>query len=72
MSEIYNRKAIFEKLKEYCYFAKEDDFIEITEWVNHEGYDIEISKERESKRISLTSGEIKAIKKLIKKFEKEE
>lgn len=37
------RKAKCLDLKAYCVFAKEHDFIEVTEWINGEGYDVTIS-----------------------------
>ena len=67
--EKYERKAIFSELKEYCHLAKENDFIEITEWKNGEGYDIHIYSSGTS-TFPLTYGQFKAIKKLIKKLNK--
>jgi len=63
----YQRKAIFSLLKEYDYFAEENDFIEITEWNNGEGFDVEIST-KNTQRFQLTWGQFKALKKLIKKL----
>ena len=59
--EIQQRRAINDKLAKYCYCAKEDDFIEITEWTNGEGIDVLISSNGTDKTISLTHGEIDAI-----------
>lgn len=56
------RKSISDKLKKYCYLAKEDGFIEITEWTNGEGWDISIN----DKLFSLTRGEVDAISYLTK------
>lgn len=67
----YKRKSIATDLNKFCVFAKENDFIEITEWKNGEGYDISISKNNENKLFMLTRGEIQAIKKIVKKFDKE-
>lgn len=37
--KIQNRKSISDKLKKYCYCSNEDnDFIEVTQWTNCEGY----------------------------------
>lgn len=63
--EINNRRAINDKLNKYCYIAKEDDYIEVTEWTNKEGWDIEFN----NKHISLTSGELDAINFLTRKLE---
>lgn len=59
--EIQQRRAINDKLSKYCYCAKEDDFIEVTEWVNGEGIDVTISSNGNEKTISLTHGEVEAI-----------
>lgn len=63
--EINNRRSINDKLNKYCYIAKEDDYIEVTEWTNKEGWDIEFN----NKHISLTSGELDAINFLTRKLE---
>ena len=64
----YKRKAVFSKLKEYDHLAGEDDFIEVTEWKNGEGFDVEIVSKL-STRFQLTWGEFTALKKLVKKLE---
>lgn len=67
--EEYNKKTIFSELKDYCYFADEHDYIEITEWKNCEGFDIEISG-KQQQLFRLTRGEYDLIKKLIKILDK--
>lgn len=63
--EFNNRKSISDKLKKYDYLAKDNDFIEVTEWTNGEGYDIIIN----DKIISLTYGQLDAINYLTKSLE---
>ena len=63
--EFNNRKSISDNLKKYDYLAKDDDFIEVIEWTNGEGYDITIN----DKTISLTDGQINAINYLVKSLE---
>lgn len=63
--EFVNRKSVSDKLTKYDYLAKDDDFIEVTEWTNGEGYDIAINE----KIISLTSGQLDAINYLTKSLE---
>ena len=46
--EFNNRKSINDKLKKYDYLAKDNDFIEIIEWSNGEGYDIIINDKEPS------------------------
>ena len=64
--EITQRKSVNDSLKKYCVYAKDDDYIEITEWTNGEGWDIDIS---DKKKISLTYGELEAINYLVKTLE---
>jgi len=68
MIEYYDRKAVFSELKEYCVLAKDHDFIEITEWKNGEGFDINVSSTLGNQIISLTDGEFRLIKKMIKQL----
>ncbi len=56
--ENYNRKAVCCNLEEFDpLFAYSDDFIEVCEWKNGDGYDIAIN----DTHISLTRGELEAI-----------
>lgn len=55
--EFVNRKSVHDDLKKYDYMAKDNDFIEITEWGNGEGIDININ----DTLISLTYGQLEAI-----------
>jgi hypothetical protein len=52
--ETYKREAKFTELKPYCHFAKDDDFMEVTEWHNGEGFDVVIGTDQ---RFSLTYGQ---------------
>lgn len=36
-------KTIYDDLKKYSYIAKDDDYISITEWMNGEGWDIDLN-----------------------------
>lgn len=60
--EIHERKAVSDELKKYDHLAKDSDFIEVTEWANGEGWDISLN----DKLISLTYGQLEAIKYLVK------
>ena len=62
---VSQRKAIFANLKPYCHFAQQDDYIEVTEWSNGEGYDVTIHNVDGIKNISLTFGEFQALTTLI-------
>ena len=61
--EIKNRRCIIEDLNKFDIMAKKDDFIEVCEWTNSEGFDITIM---DKKIISLTHGELDAIDFLTK------
>lgn len=55
-----NRRSVSDKLSKYCYLKDLKDsnnFIEVTEWKNGEGWDITIN----DKMFSLTDGELRAI-----------
>lgn len=66
--KISTKKSIFSKLKNHCHFSKEHDFLEITEWTNKEGFDIYLESDHVG-RLSMTWGEFKLLKKLVKKLE---
>ena len=65
------RKSLFMELSGICTFVKEEgDFIETTEWSNGEGFDVVIDNISGVKMFSLTWGEFKALKKLVKALDK--
>ena len=66
----YKRNAVFSYLKKYDFIADEKDFIEVTEWKNGEGFDVDIVGKLSS-RFQLTWGEYTALKKLVKKINKQ-
>lgn len=66
---ITQRKSIFDDLKKYCHISKDNDFIEITEWTNGEGWDINISSNNNDILFSLTYGQLEAINYLTKCLE---
>ena len=68
---IANRRSIFSELKFYCPFSNNLHFIEVTEWANKDGYDIDISA-NPGGRIQVTHGQFEAMKDLIYKLEKAE
>lgn len=65
--EINTRKSASCDLSLFDCLAKEESFVEVTEWANGEGYDITI----DSKMISLSYGELDAINYLVKSLEHE-
>ena len=67
--ETTQRISIWDDLKKYGPTAAEKDYIEITEWINGDGYDIAICENSCLKHISLSYVEIEAIDFLIKQLE---
>lgn len=63
--EVIQRKSINSELSKFDYLAKDDDFIEVTNWANLEGWDITIN----DKHFSLRDGELAAINYLTKTLE---
>lgn len=69
--EINNRKSVLANLEDYSPFYSEHDYIEITEWANGEGWDINIGTKHDSKHISLHYSELEIINYLTKYLEYE-
>jgi hypothetical protein len=61
MIETYNRKAKFATLKPYDHTAKENDFMEVCEWFNGEGFDVNINE----KHHSFTWGQYECLQALV-------
>jgi len=55
------RKSDSIELKKFCIHAKKNDFIEITEWVNGEGFEVRLDTELEPRILAMTTGEIEAL-----------
>jgi hypothetical protein len=66
--KIENRRSVFSPLEDWCTFSigKTHDFIEVTEWTNGEGYDVQICDSQRTVLSSFTWGQFQLIKKLIK------
>lgn len=68
----YKRRAIFGELKDFCLLAKEHDYIEVCEWYNGEGFDVEIYSNNTSQQFQLTWGEFKLLTELATILESNE
>ena len=69
ISEITMKKSANVDLHEFSIYGQDGDWLEVTEWVNGEGIDINIEKTKElSKNISLTYDELEAIINIVNKF----
>jgi len=69
--EFHKRKSVITELKPFCHLSGEDDYIEVTEWSNGEGLDINVSDKIGNQTISITYGEYDALKKVIKFLNKQ-
>lgn len=56
------KKAKCTPLEKYCHFSKPEDYIEITEWTNAEGFDVDISGKE---KFSLTWGQWECLQMLV-------
>lgn len=63
--EVSNRRAVFAELKSYCHLSSDNDYMEVTEWSNGEGYDICINRKSDVERFSLTYGEVELLTVLL-------
>lgn len=59
------RTTLFAELHPYDPMAKRDEFIEVTEWTNGEGYDV-IIKADPGAHFQISHGQFMALKKMIK------
>ncbi len=69
---VNTRKSAFTELSVYCTMSNNDshDFIEVTEWSNGEGYDVIINASTQQQTFSITYGQLKALRKLVKELDK--
>lgn len=63
--EFVERKSVNDKLRKYDHLAKDDDFIEVTEWANGEGWDITVNE----RQLLLTRGQLDAIEYLTRSLD---
>ena len=69
--EFNNRRSVCDDLSKYTYSKDKDSFIEVTEWTNGEGFDINICDKSNDQFILLSRGEIEAINHLINMIDHE-
>ena len=65
MIEQSKRKAVFSEIKGYCIHAGENDYMEVTQWSNGEGVDINISRRNCDEKFTLTWGEFELLQVLM-------
>lgn len=65
----YERNSVFAELEQWCKgYGREHDYIEVTEWYNGEGFDVDIETSQRQ-RFQLTWGQYEALKYLVSKLE---
>ena len=64
MIEINERTSKLTQLKPYDMFAKDDDYIEVCEWSNGEGFDVHVNS-FDSQQFNLTWGQWEALQALV-------
>ena len=62
------RPAKMVNLRQFDAFADKECFMEVTEWSNAEGFDIQIDSKTGKQQFALTYGEFKALTVLINCF----
>jgi hypothetical protein len=65
MIQTSKRKALFSELKKYCHHSGDNDYMEVTEWSNGEGYDVCIDRKNGGEKFSMTYGEIELLMVLL-------
>lgn len=65
MIKVSKRRTVFSELKPYCHHSGENDYMEVTEWSNGEGYDIMIDRKNSGEKFSLTHGEVELLMVLL-------
>lgn len=67
--DTYQRRSEFALLNQWCVgYGGEHDYIEVTEWANGSGFDVDIET-NQRQRFQLTWEQFKALKALINKIE---
>lgn len=63
--EFNKRRSVWDDLSKYTYSKDDNSFIEVTEWTNGEGFDINIYNKGKDQFMTLSRDEIEAINHLI-------
>ncbi len=66
--EDYNRKSLFALTNDWDILSSEHDYLEVTEWHNGEGVDVNIYSKEGTQMFSMTFGQYKLFKKMMKQI----
>ena len=70
--EAYNRKAVFSEVKDYCHLSKPFDYVEVIQWNNGEGFDVDMSTSQGNETLRITYGQWRLLKKLVKALDEQQ
>jgi hypothetical protein len=65
MIQTSKRRALFAELKKYCHHSGDNDYMQVIEWSNGEGWDINIDRKNDGEKFSMTYGEWELLQVLI-------
>lgn len=65
MIDTYKRLAKITELHPYCYLSDKNDYLEVTEWFNGEGFDVTLGLKGGDEKISLTWGQWDALQAVV-------
>lgn len=63
--KVEERRSVFSELKPYCHHSDEGSLMEVVEWSNGEGFDINIDRKNGVEKFSLTYGELQLLQVLV-------
>lgn len=63
--EFNSKKSVIDDLSVYDFRAKDSDWIEVTQWSNEEGFDVDIQADNVLKHFSLSIDELDAVNHLV-------
>lgn len=67
--EVVQRNSVHVNLNDFCTHSKQDHFMEVTEWSNGDGVDINLNSFKNN-QFSLSWGEFEALCVLVRRLQK--
>ena len=66
--EEHKRNSILSEIGDWCFLSAKGDYMEITEWTNGEGVDINIYSSGKEQMFNMTWGQYDLFKKMMKQI----
>jgi len=63
--QVNKRRVVSSELKPYCHHSGVNDYMEVTQWTNGEGFVIVIERDQRPETFSLTYGEFELLQVLM-------